>query len=431
MKLFYTEKARQRDLQEAINKAIQENNKYLQAMYGNNLFGTYQEYGNPDDPLDYGYNFNANLYSIISWIYNRASDVPLQVCQYRNGKKEVLEDHELLDIIENPNPQEGKKDFFQKFYGMFDVFGNSYVYAPIMDTGMNKGKFTQMWVMPANKVEIKSGTWYEPIRGYVIDEDWEHNEMSPESVLHCKYPNLDFDKGQEFYGLSPLQVALNRLKADKLREETQYKSYENAGAQGIVSRKRANEQSFMQTDQQDRIQRSLNNRLKNKDNRVMFSADELTYTQLGLTSHDMQLIEDAKWSLKTLCNLYHVPSQLFNDSDSSTYNNMKEARKAAIINAVIPKVNMFCNEFNRHWIKAWGDDLYLEPDTSKIEELQADKREMVEWVTKAPLTENEKRELMGFEPDPELEDLYLVEAGKIPLEQIQAMNIMNDLDGNI
>jgi HK97 family phage portal protein len=428
MKLFYSEKARQRDLQNAVNKALQENNKFLQAMYGRNLFGTYQSLGNEDDPLDYGYNFNANLYSIISWIYNRASDIPLQVCKGYGDDKEVLEDHELLELIDCPNPQEGKKEFFQKFYGMFDVFGNSYIYAPVMDTGMNRGKFTEMWVMPSNKVEIKSGAWYEPIKGYVIDEDWEHNEMSPREVLHCKYPNLDFDQGQEWYGLSPLQVALNRLKADKQREETQYKSYENAGAQGIVSRKRANEQSYMQVDQQDRIQRSLNNRLKNKDNRVMFSADELVYQQLGLTSHDMQLIEDAKWSLKTLCNLYHVPSQLFNDSESSTYNNMKEARKSAIINAVLPKVNMFCTEFNRHFVKGWEDDIYLEPDTSGIEELQADKKEMVEWLEKAPLTENEKRDLLGFSSDPELEDLYLVNSGKVPLEQLQALNIMNDLN---
>ncbi len=430
MKLFYTEKQRKRDIDNALREAMKDN-EYLKSMYGRNNFGEYNPLGNDDDPLDYGYNFNVNLYSIISWIYNRASDIPYKVGIYKGNEKiDETKDHEVLDLLECPNPQQGKKEFFQQLIGMYDTFGNGYIYGVCPDFGIDKDKPTQLWVMPSNKVKINAGEWWNPIKSYTIDEDWMNNELEPYKVLHMKYPNLDFNNGQEWYGLSPLQVALNRLKGDKEREELQYKSYANSGAQGIVSRKRANDMSVMPVDQQDRVQRQLNNRLSNKNNRVMFSGDDLNYVQLGLTSHDMQLIEDAKWSLKTLCNLYHVPSQLFNDSESSTYNNMREARKAAILNAVVPKVNMFADEFNRHWINKFEDNIKLEPDLDGIEELQADKRELVEWLDKAHyIKPNEKREMLGKEPDDELEELgYLFPASFLPLEQIEAMNIINSIE---
>ena len=430
MKLFYSEKQRQRDMQRAADKAV---NEFLRSQYGRSLYGQYSKIGEDDNYLDYGYNANANLYSIISWIYNRASEIPFKIAIY-NGTEKVDEtkDHPVLELLECPNKYEGRKEFMQKVYGMYDVFGNSYIYAPRVEGTSMNGMFNEMYVMPSNDVEINAGTnFMEPIVGYTLDNDLAHKVMRFEDVLHMKYPNLDYENGQEWYGLSPLQVALNRLKADAEREELQANNYTNSGASGIATPKTLSGDRPLPEDLTGRMARDINNKVRDKNNRIAVTNFPFDYLQLGLTANDMQLIEDAKWSLKTLCNLYHMPSQLFNDADSSTYNNMREVRKAAIVNAVIPKVNSFTTEFNRMWISTFGDNIRLEADVSEIPELQVDKQEQVTWMKDAYWMKlSEKRKQMDLPEDPDLADTdYIVPAGNLPLAYIEGQNIMNELNG--
>ena len=39
----------------------------------------------------------------------------------------------------------------------------------------------------------------------------------------------------------------------------------------------------------------------------------------------LAIIESDKMDLRTICNLFHVPSELFNDASNKTYSNTKEA----------------------------------------------------------------------------------------------------------
>ena len=52
----------------------------------------------------------------------------------------------------------------------------------------------------------------------------------------------------------------------------------------------------------------------------------------------MSLIEQYNASIKDLCNIYNVPVTLLNNTESSTYNNVKEAKKALYQNCVIPEL---------------------------------------------------------------------------------------------
>jgi HK97 family phage portal protein len=71
---------------------------------------------------------------------------------------------------------------------------------------------------------------------------------------------------------------------------------------------------------------------------VIITPKDLSWVNFGLSASDLSLIEQYNGTIKDLCNIYNIPVQLLNNTDSSTYNNMKEAKKALYQNAVIPEL---------------------------------------------------------------------------------------------
>ena len=82
---------------------------------------------------------------------------------------------------------------------------------------------------------------------------------------------------------------------------------------------------------------------------IIITPKKLSWVNFGLNAADVSLIEQYNASIKDLCNIYHVPVQLLNNTESSTYNNMKEAKKALYQNAVIPELCKIRDELNR-WL---------------------------------------------------------------------------------
>ena len=69
---------------------------------------------------------------------------------------------------------------------------------------------------------------------------------------------------------------------------------------------------------------------------VIISSKDLSWINFGLSAADLSLIEQYNATVKDLCNIYNIPVQLLNNTDSSTYNNMKEAKKQCIKMRLFP-----------------------------------------------------------------------------------------------
>jgi len=131
----------------------------------------------------------------------------------------------------------------------------------------------------------------------------------------------------------------------------------------------------------------------------------------------MSLIEQYNASIKDLCNIYNVPVTLFNNTESSTYNNVKEAKKALYQNCVIPELIKIQDELNRWLAPMYGDNICIEYDFSVIPELQEETDKIVEQMSKAWwLTPNEKRAAMSYDYDDAnpILDEYYIPANLIP-----------------
>jgi len=155
---------------------------------------------------------------------------------------------------------------------------------------------------------------------------------------------------------------------------------------------------------------------------MLITPKKLSYLNFGLSAADLSLIEQYNASIKDLCNIYGVPVQLLNNTDSSTYNNMKEAKKALYQMAVIPELLKIKDELNRWLAPKYGDKLTIEFDFTAIPELQEETEKVVDQLSKAWwITPNEKREMMSYgmdEESPALNDYY-IPANLVPVNNVE------------
>jgi len=166
---------------------------------------------------------------------------------------------------------------------------------------------------------------------------------------------------------------------------------------------------------------------------IIITPKKLSWVNFGLNASDVSLIEQYNASIKDLCNIYHVPVQMLNNTDASTYNNMKEAKKALYQNAVIPELCKIRDELNRWLAPQFGEKLCIDFDFSVIPELQEETEKVVNQMSQAWwLTPNEKRMAMNYGEDEESDILndYYIPANLIPVKDndVSDIEVDNEID---
>lgn len=381
--------------------------------------GSNQIVWNDDNPEAYvtdGYNRNHLVYSIVQWVARKAAQIDFKVERVLpGGETEELQDHEVLEVLYNPNEFQGKSEYFEQFYGFLALTGNSYMWGARPTSGRNIRKPVELHTLPAPLVEIVRGTDFDPVRGYTLQFTDRQSEFAADEVLHLKYASYYYNQGVELYGVSPLMAGWYILQKSNSNTEAMKKSFDNMGALGVLFEK-DNWEGY-NDQQRKRAQAQLEKKVAGTDNkgRILYTGGDFGYINFGANPVDLALIDDAKMTLADLCRLYHVDPKLFGESEASTFNNLKEARKISYVDGVLPLVQMFCDEFTRAFLPAYGPNLRLKPVTRNIPELQADMKEQAEWLSKTYwLTENEKRKAMGYDEADEIGDVFHVPAGLIP-----------------
>jgi len=410
----------------APTQATREYNKAVYQFLGTNH--PLWKQANEDNFINHAYAINHQVYTVVKWKAQKAAAVDYAVYENNKGKLTKLDDHEVLEVLYNPNKMQGKVEFFEQFYGFKDLTGNAYAYTPKLEVGRDAGKITEMHVLPSQWTQIETGGILEPVKGYSIVYDGNSKVFKADNVIHSKYAQYEYNNGSELYGMSPIQAGWKLIQKSNENIEAAKKSFENLGAAGLLHEKHSDQVSpligSMTKEQLAQFNKDLDKKIKGAHNRgrIFVTSADLGYINFGVSPADLKLLEDAQSNFKDICRLYHVASEIFGDADSATYNNVAEARKRSMIDGVLPNVNSFCAEFTRSVLPAYGKNLVLKPDTSNIEELQDDKAQQVAMLKDAYWIKTQrKQEIMGEEVDESL-DPYYIPSGLIGSQEIKAID---------
>ena len=411
--------------------------------------------------VDDGYVANDIVYSIIKLITDKAKIAPFHVYKVVDEKaakkykslaaqkdinlkeletlhKKAYElytgDQRLNELLKYPNEEDCWSDLVEQWCGFKLITGNSFIYGKLIEAGNNQGKPYELFALPSQYMAIIANiNVFPPTRaGYQLyyGQMW---SFDTKEILHDKYFNPQWGvTGGQLYGQSPLRAAAKNLTRSNEAKTAAVASFQNGGPAGVLF---MNDERFDPTSGQAQAQ-VLKTAVSQKGgaanfNSIAVSGYKVDWKQIGLSPVELNIIESEKWDLKALCNIYGVPSQLLNDSDSKTYNNQREGEKALTLRCAIPLLNALTENLNRKLHTDWGykgTNLYVDYDLSVYGELEANKSEQTEWLDKAWwISPKQKLDIMNIEvpdyiPTEELEKLY-IPTGLQTIDQFQPLNI--------
>lgn len=372
-----------------------------------------------------------DLYSIVNYIITTAGNVPWKVMVRQSDGTSKPENGALQYLIDNPNKYQGRAQMVIAALGYKLLTGNTYLWAPRLDAGANKGKTTELHTLPANLVKIKFGDTEQPIAGYKLKyTNYEKDDLLPNDVLHSKYFNPDIDTYGDMYGLSPLRAASRKMAISEEGDNSLGAAFKNGGPEGIISR---DGEEFTEVQSKNLMSRfaQMFSGSRNRGKIAMTGA-QIKWTPLGLSPVDLKILESQYFTFEKLRNIYRFPDNLLSSgAQGATFNNKREAKKQLYTECVIPELQSLLDDFNR-WLPMAYDpsgNTYVELDVSGIDVLQEDKKDKTDYLSTAWwIPVDRKQEMMGEAVDEKWKGVYMIPNNLIPVRDLSDLQPDTSID---
>jgi HK97 family phage portal protein len=322
-----------------------------------------------------------------------------------------IENHPALTLLERPNPFESQAEYMVRMISFFLLAGNSFEEFVTPD---RKGAAPlEMWSLRPDRTTVLPNTQDNraryamlaqivdettPVLGYNYHIGTSDQVFAPDSMLHRKF----FHPTDDFYGLSPLQVAARYYRTDNLSADWNFALLQNqARPSGALIAP-----TTIGDDTYERLKQELQENYGGANTGVpMILEGGFDWKQLGLSPLEMDWLAGTRDSRAMICAAYHVPPEMTGDPEHRTYNSMPEARRALWMEAIMPVLDAVRDSYNRTLVPRFGDGLYLDYDRDQIDALAEDQEKVWTRVgTAKMLTVNEQREAVGYDDymgDPE------------------------------
>lgn len=362
-----------------------------------------------------GYQNCCTVYACVNLIVEAAAMVPWMLFRKpisKDSKREKIEEHDLLNRLHRPNPQEGGAAFTRNTLAYYLIAGNSYQ----IKVGPNTGPPKELYTMRPDRVTVLPGTRFNPIRGYryTVNGVPRKPDFQPNEVLHLKA----FHPLDDFYGLSPIEVAAKEIDIASMGREWNMKLLQNdARPPGALTT-----EGNLEEEQRESLKKQMKEDVqgyKNVANPLVLEGG-LKWESFAITPKDMDWLSSEKMTTRKICSVLKVSPELIGDAENKTYSNVKEARKALYMEAVLPLLSYLRDEYNNWLTPAWGDErLYLEYNKDAIEAIREELSAIYERQKEAWWrTINEKRLACGDDDIGKAGDVIMVPANFVPLADI-------------
>lgn len=332
-----------------------------------------------------GYEKNADIFSLIDRLSTMFSQIPKIVV--KGEDEDQVQTGRLYEFIQQPNNYQIWQEFAKLWYTFYLTTGNAIKYAPRLKSGNDKGKLMPggVYIMPTQHVEIIAGSWRDPVREYILDLNQNVEKIPAEDVIHVRMPNLQYQEGANFMGMSPLKVAILVIEAENQGYQTIADTLARGLPPGILTKVNDEYDSVKDSERQAELERAYKKKYgTQKYNRTsgvpITTTGDVKWIPMGFSNFkDLQILEMNQHGLRVLCNVLGVPSQAFNDTAGTTFSNMGDARKMVYTNRLIPDAGLLDGYLNSIIAAAYGEER-IKSDFSNIPELQDDKKDLAVWL---------------------------------------------------
>jgi HK97 family phage portal protein len=331
--------------------------------------------------------------------YLQLSQSPDMLPQALLAKARAMEEVNMpaiQDLLDNPNPEQDSDTLVEIIMANLMLTGNSYLYGNGSEDAVSAKKWSEIWAMPAD-MSIRSGGFMEPVKEYVLTQYTQNLPFPAAQIKHLKTLNPRYRAtGTQLYGMPPLRPYLYSLDVLKNADKQADKQMKNGALMGLLAPKNKEDQ-FGDT-QRSQLHDSLKYAYKSNDklDRLIPISVPIDYTQIGLPSADLQLIELSQAKRDDIYRGFHIPLQ-FGAQDTATYNNLPVANRQLAYNAIAPYTRKLSKAFTEFICTPYNtshQQYIIEKDFTSLPELNDDMKTVAQWLDLCwDLTPNEKREV--------------------------------------
>lgn len=331
----------------------------------------------------------------------------------RKSMREVA-NTDMQKVLDRPNQMMTWYEFAYGGVTFKDMCGSEYIGATrngVSDP--TTGAITEMTLLPSQYVTITVGNSSNPIKEYVLSTNPDV-PIDARNVLQIRNFSPDYKTyGDWLYGQSRLKAARNILQDYNSSVEASASIMQDKGVRDIVFPKNHPQfENDVTPEQAQDNEDVMNRKLKESGNGgVITSSAELGVIRIGFSPTELGILDSKKLTKTDFCALYHIPDIIFGWSDQTTYNNLSEARKIGITDAVLPELEQLADGLNSWLVPSYTDvkqslnnqkqNLVIGFDHEYFSELQEDKAELIKWLEKSPVTPNEWRRALHYDDSPE------------------------------
>lgn len=322
----------------------------------------------------------------------------------------VSKPSKIGELLKYPNETETWSALVKAFISYKLITGDAYLFGRIIELGENKGVPNSLHILPSQYMSIIANI--DDVIKTVVGYQLQVNTITTfeeYEILHDKSFNPNWDGiGSELYGMSPLEAGARVLTRSNEGKNYAVATLQNGGPTGVLYVKK--DQGFEGADLSAQVE-LIKQRLKQYEgsrnaNKMPVSGLEVGYQPVGLSPVDMAILEAELFDMRAICNIYGIPSQLLNDTAAKTYNTTTEAEKSLTVRGALPQLTSMRDALNHKLYKGWAGKnrrRVVDFDMSAFPELQKNKKELMEWISKAPISIERTLELLG-EPVPDWMD---------------------------
>lgn len=381
--------------------------------------------------IEDGYLSNEQVYAIIQWIIRKAKRVPFYLYEIQDEKalkkyksllaqegtnKEamitasILRQKALVEAdddkiplnqwLKRPNPHQSFSEFVEYCVGYRLIIGERFLHRVDGVTSKPPESY------PLNPIDValESGKQLFEIARFLYGPTRE--PIDRDTIVYSKYFNPgQIGGGETNRGLSPLRAMLGVIQESNESNKQSIKQMQNSGPVGaIFGNWVSNDGEMMPETVAGKLRDDITKAWLTGQKRPIVTTGPIKFEKFGLSPVELGILDTRKFTFRQLCDGYGLPVEIFNMGEGTTFNNKNEAKRSAIIDAVLPEVFSLRDDFNEllkpYLRPSSGKQYYIDCDPSDLPELQEDMEKMVKIYSTiyrdGAITPNEYREGMKW-----------------------------------
>lgn len=368
--------------------------------------------------------YKGYVYPCVSAIAEEVARVNFYAKQLNaNGESIRLPRHQIIDLLEKPNPGQSGFDFLEMHQTLIELCGEAFWYLPY---GEISKKPKEIWHLRPDLMEVAVDKETDDVIGYVLYKgNGTKVPFTTDEIIHFKMPNPI----NPFRGMGTIEAGMVYIQTEQATSNwTNNFIRNNARPAGIVSfNGKISKEDF------EEVQRKWQSKygdVKNAGKTAFVRNAEINFTQIGAGLSDIALKELKSMSKEDIMTMFRVSKPILGIVDDVNLANGKNAKRIFLENVVEPKMKRLIGNINFKLSERFGDNIKVAFD-SPVPEDPAEKASYYtqaygKWMGVNDIRRKENlTELAGEEAQGILVPMNLYPIGVEELKQPTAKSVDN------